>query len=201
LAWVPEALGGSGASLADGFAVLGAAGRFALGIPLAETMLAGWLLSRAGLQAPEGVMTVAPARPHDRIKLGGDGALSGRALGVPFAADVQHITVLANSDTGATVALVAAKDCRVDAGQTPAGDASNAVSLDRVKPLRSAPEPIDRIALMLMGAAVRAVQTAGALETILAMSVAYANERVAFERRIGKFQAVQQNLARLAGEV
>src|SRR6185312_13288779 len=28
----------------------------------------------------------------------------------------------------------------------------------------------------------------------------YANERVAFERPIGKFQAVQQNLARLAGE-
>jgi acyl-CoA dehydrogenase len=33
------------------------------------------------------------------------------------------------------------------------------------------------------------------------MTVRYANERVAFERPIGKFQAVQQNLARLAGEV
>ena len=52
-----------------------------------------------------------------------------------------------------------------------------------------------------MGAAVRSVQTAGALETILSLSVAYANERVAFERKIGKFQAVQQNLARLAGEI
>jgi len=201
LAWIPEKLGGSGTSLADGFAVLGAAGRYALAVPLAETMLAGWLLSRAGLQAPEGAMTIAPARPLDRIKLGRDGTLSGRALGVPFAADAQHIAVLANSDKGSAVALVAAKDCRVDAGQMPAGDASNAVNFDRVKPLRSAPAPIDRIALMLMGAAVRAVQTAGALEAILAMSVAYANERVAFERKIGKFQAVQQNLARLAGEV
>jgi len=42
--------------------------------------------------------------------------------------------------------------------------------------------------------------SAGALQAVLAMSVAYANERVAFERPIGKFQAVQQNLARLAGE-
>jgi acyl-CoA dehydrogenase len=33
------------------------------------------------------------------------------------------------------------------------------------------------------------------------MSVRYANERVAFERPIAKFQAVQHNLARLAGEV
>ena len=54
---------------------------------------------------------------------------------------------------------------------------------------------------MLMGSAVRSVETAGALEAILTLSVAYANERVAFERKIGKFQAVQQNLARLAGEV
>ena len=52
-----------------------------------------------------------------------------------------------------------------------------------------------------MGAAIRSVQTAGALEAILSLTVAYANERVAFERPIGKFQAVQQNLARLAGEV
>ena len=80
---------------------------------------------------------------------------------------------------------------------------SNAVTFERVKPLRSAPAPAGSTAtaLMLMGAAMRSVQTAGALEAILALSVAYANERVAFERPIGKFQAVQQNLARLAGEV
>ena len=54
---------------------------------------------------------------------------------------------------------------------------------------------------MLMGCVVRSVQTAGALEAILDMTVRYANERVAFERPIAKFQAVQHNLARLAGEV
>jgi acyl-CoA dehydrogenase len=42
---------------------------------------------------------------------------------------------------------------------------------------------------------------AGALEALLEMSVAYANERVQFGRPIGKFQAIQQDLARLAGEV
>jgi acyl-CoA dehydrogenase len=201
LAWVPEELGGSGAGLADGFAVLGTAGRFALAVPLAETLLAGWLLSRAGLQAPSGAMTIAPARPLDRITVGKDGTLSGRALGVPFAAETQHIAVLADGGAGATIALVATKDCRLDEGKTPAGDASNAVSFEKVKPLRSARASIDRAALMLMGSAARSVQTAGALEAVLAMSVAYANERVAFERPIGKFQAVQQNLARLAGEV
>src|SRR4051794_22375293 len=41
LAWVPEEFGGAGADLADGFAVINAAGRFALSVPLAETLLAG----------------------------------------------------------------------------------------------------------------------------------------------------------------
>jgi alkylation response protein AidB-like acyl-CoA dehydrogenase len=54
---------------------------------------------------------------------------------------------------------------------------------------------------MLMGAAVRSIETAGALEAILELAVRYANERVAFERPIAKFQVIQHSLARLAGEV
>src|SRR5882762_6072390 len=46
LSWVPEEFGGSGASLAEGFSVLSSAGRFAVAVPLAETMLAGWLLAQ-----------------------------------------------------------------------------------------------------------------------------------------------------------
>src|SRR3954454_17837757 len=40
LSWVAEYFGGSGASLAEGFSVLSAVGRFAVAVPLAETMLA-----------------------------------------------------------------------------------------------------------------------------------------------------------------
>jgi len=47
---------------------------------------------------------------------------------------------------------------------------------------------------------VRSLQIAGSLETMLDISVRYSNERVAFEKKISKFQAVQHNLARLAGE-
>ena len=42
----PEKLGGAGASLAEGFALLGVAGRFAVAVPFAETLMAGWLLNR-----------------------------------------------------------------------------------------------------------------------------------------------------------
>ena len=199
LAWVPEEHGGAGADIADGFAILGMAGRYAVAVPLAETLLAGWLLSRAGIAAPEGPMSVAPARPNDRITLNADGTLSGKARGVPFAKEAKHFAVLA----GSTIALVETVACRIAEGANLASEPSNTVTFDRVTPVRTAPAPagLDQTAMMLMGCTARAVQTAGALEAILDMTVRYANERVAFEKKIGKFQAVQHNLARLAGEV
>jgi len=197
LAWVPEEQGGAGAELADGFAVLGVAGRYAVAVPLAETLLAGRLLSRAGMKAPEGAMSVAPARPSDRISLNADGTLSGKARGVPFAKEVQHLAVLA----GSSVALVETRACRLSEGLTLAGEPQNTVTFDKVKPLAVARADVDQTVLMLMGCVARSVQIAGALEAILDMTVRYANERVAFEKPIGKFQAVQHNLARLAGEV
>src|SRR5258708_2972606 len=69
LSWVPDDLGGSGASMAEGFSVLSAAGRFAIAVPLAETMLAGLLLLHAKIDSPPGNITVAPASPKDRIAL------------------------------------------------------------------------------------------------------------------------------------
>jgi acyl-CoA dehydrogenase len=199
-AWVPEQLGGAGASLADGFSILGIAGRYALAAPLAETLLAGWLLSRAGIAVPEGAMAVAPVRLRDRISLNSDGTLSGCVSAVPFAKEAKYLAVSAG-DEDALIVLIKAEDCRIGDGESLAGDAANSVSFERAKPMQmEAVTGFDVSALMRMGATVRSVQIAGALEAILALSVRYAHERVAFERPIGKFQAVQQNLARLAGE-
>jgi acyl-CoA dehydrogenase len=204
LAWVPENLGGAGAELADGFAVLRQAGRFAAALPIAETLLAGWLLSRAGISAPKGAMTCGPAREGDRLTLGGNGALSGSLRSVPFAKDAKHLAVLARRENGGMgVALVEASQARIAEGTSIGGDPLNAVTFAGVRPLavKDAPAGVDEQSLLLMGAAVRTMQMAGALEAILDLAVAYANERVAFERPIAKFQAVQHNLARLAGEV
>jgi len=202
LSWVAEDCGGSGASLAEGFGVLGAAGRFAIAVPLAETMLAGWLLSQAKIASPDGEMTIAPAGPKDRITANADGTLSGRARGVPFAKQAKHIAVLASGTAGASIALVDASKVRIETGLNLGGDNSDTVTFDKVAPItiKGAPKGFDQTALMLMGGVVRSLQIAGALESMLDISVRYSNERVAFEKKISKFQAVQHNLARLAGE-
>jgi len=52
---------------------------------------------------------------------------------------------------------------------------------------------------MLGGAMARSAQMAGGLEFLLAQSVKYVTERVQFGRPLASFQAIQQNLALLAG--
>jgi acyl-CoA dehydrogenase len=202
LSWVSEEYGGSGATLAEGFGVLGAAGRFAVGVPLAETMLAGWLLSQAKIASPAGEMTLAPAGPKDRITVNADGTLSGRARGIPFAHETKHIAVLTHGAGRPSIALVSATHVRIESSLNLGGDASDTVTFDRVTPItiKPAPDSFDLTSLLLMGAVARSLQIAGSLETMLDISVRYSNERVAFEKKISKFQAVQHNLAKLAGE-
>jgi acyl-CoA dehydrogenase len=201
LTWVPEELGGAGATLADGFAVLRAAGHFAVPVPLAETLMAGWLLERAGIAVPSGPLTIAPVHADGNIALTPDGKLSGRARRVPSARNAEHIAVLARRGGEPAVALVAAADLPIRQSASLAGEPRDDIRFDDVGPAAVRPAAVDQDALVSFGAAVRLQQIAGALEKILEQSVQYALDRSQFGRPIAKFQAVQHNLAMLAGEV
>ena len=208
-AWIPEALGGPGTSLADGFAIVRLAGAHAVPAPLAETLLAGWLASDAGLDAPEGPLTVAPLDAASPLRLEGE-VLVGSARRVPFASVCEHIVVVyghggawGTGDASQGVALVQRSECAVEPGTSLAGDPSDTVVFDGAIPIaRSAPAAANLAErLRRMGATVRSQQMAGALERCLEQSLRYAADRHQFGRPIAKFQAVQHNLAVLAGEV
>ena len=205
-AWIPEALGGPGTSLADGFAIVRLAGTHAVPAPLAETLLAGWLASDAGLAIPDGPLTVASGDGASPVKLEGD-ALSGSVARVPFARACGHLVVgFESGDAGAPVqgvAIVERAACAVEPGTSLAGEPSDTVFFDGAVPIaRSAPGAVNHAQrLRRMGAAMRAEQMAGALEGCLEQSLRYAADRRQFGRPIAKFQAVQHNLAVLAGEV
>ncbi len=208
-AWIPEALGGPGTSLADGFAIVRLAGTHAVPAPLAETLLAGWLASNAGLETPEGPLTVAALDGASALRLEG-GRLVGEARRVPFASVCEHIVAVytdgdpsASTSANQGVALVHRSACTVEPGTSLAGEPSDTVLFDGAIPVaRSAPEAMNLAErLRRMGATVRSQQMAGALERCLEQSLRYAADRRQFGRPIAKFQAVQHNLAVLAGEV
>src|SRR5579862_3136168 len=172
LMWVPDEFGGAGAELADGFAVLRVAGRFAAPVPLAETLLAGWLLAEAKIAAPAGPMTIAPVHEDGDIRIDAGGKLSGRARHVPFARNAQHIAVVATRGGAPVVALVAAKDCTVTPGVGLSGEPRDTVSFDGAIARDAKPAPgLDPARLTLFAAAARTQQMAGALERILDQSV------------------------------
>jgi len=202
LTWVPDTLGGAGAEMIDGFAVLRAAGRANAPVPLAETLMAGWLLAQAGLEAPAGPLTIAPVYEDGHIELLAGGALRGRARHIPFARNAGHVVVLAQQAGSAAVALVPTSGLAISQGTSLAGEPRDTVSFDGATAAAVAPAPgLTTSGLVQLGAAVRAQQMAGALEHILDQSVQWSLDRVQFGRPIAKFQAVQHNLAALAGEV
>jgi acyl-CoA dehydrogenase len=208
LAALPESAGGADAEWSDLYAVLRVAGRYAAPIPLAETMLAGWIAAGAGLQITDGPMSVGPVRSGDTLTLRRDGngwRLSGTAGRLPYARDADRIVVLADGPDGEmAVSLDGTQGAAVTQGCNIAGEPRDTLRFDgaRLPADAAAPVPagVSRASLYRRGALARATLMSGALERAMDLAVTYAQERQQFGRPIAKFQAVQQNLAVLAGQ-
>lgn len=206
---VPEDLGGSGGVLGDAFAVVGVAAAHSAPIPLAETVLAGWALSSAGLAVPDGPLTVVPETRGDAIIFtpvdGGGWRLTGTARHVAWARHAHHIVVVGRDGDDVRVGLVKAADCDIQTDVNLAGEPADHVGFGGVHVAASdggaAGASVTLETLWEMGALARTVQMAGALERAFALTVRYTSERVQFGRALSKFQAVQQEIALMAGEV
>jgi len=201
---VPEAQGGAGGCWQDAEVVVRASGRHAAPVPLAETIVAGWLLAGAGLEVPTGPLTLAPARAGESLRLSRSGAvLDGTATRVPWGAAAGHVVALVEADGRPTVALLAGDAARATPGKNLALEPRDTLAWDAAPVIAAAPAAlgIGADAIQFYGALVRAAQMAGALESVLEQAVRYAGERHQFGRAIGSFQAIQQQLAVLAGHV
>ncbi|HVJ54186.1 MAG TPA: acyl-CoA dehydrogenase family protein [Aliidongia sp.] len=203
-ALLPEEAGGFGISVPEAFGLLRVAARHAAPIPLAETMLSGWLFARAGMAVPAGILTLAPVRRNERLTLtraGADWRLSGTATRVPWGRKADAAAVLAAGPDGPMLVKLAQGAFTVTPGANLAAEPRDTITIDaEVAAADAVPWPFPAEALRLAGAAVRTAQIAGALARVLEMSVQYAQTRVQFGRPIGKFQAIQHNLAILAGQ-
>ena len=209
LAALPEAAGGADAEWSDLYAVLRVAARHAAPLPLAETMLAGWIAASAGVDmSSDGPMTVGPVRATDRLAVERDGngwRLSGVAGRVPYASHAARIVLIANGPEGEmAVGLDGTRDAEVKPGKNIAGEPRDTLTFGNVRlpadAVRLLGPGVSRAGLYRRGALARAVMMSGALERAMDMAVGYAQERVQFGRPISRFQAVQQNLAVLAGQ-
>jgi acyl-CoA dehydrogenase len=203
VAALPEGLGGAGIGLSDSLGIVRAAGQMALAAPLAETILAGWMLGAAGLEMPSGRIAFGPSSFSDEVTLHGDGSVSGRIARLSFARECSHVALLADGPAGLSVVLIALDEASIEQNSNLAYDPVDRVTFSRcsVVAMRRAPAVFTADTALLVGAVARSLQIAGALEKMLALTTDYVMQRRAFERLISGFQAVQHSVAQLAGEV
>jgi len=171
---VPEDKGGFGGDWGDAYAVLRLAGKSALAVPLAETLIGHALLAEAGIAAPAGPIGLC----------GSDGrVLYGR-----------HCSAVATVTDG-ELRLFDAAACTWEEGTNPAGEPHDRAVFTGAP--AAAPCGADPVAL---GAFARVAQSAGALEAAFELTLEHVNTRVQFGKPLGKFQAVQQAMAEFSVE-
>ena len=204
-AWVSEAAGGVGASLADVCAIATVSAQHAAPLALADTMLGHALASTHGLSLDDRMLSlgvVTDSFTHGALQLSA-GRLTGTLRHVPFARWSGHLLIALQHGDDSWLAHFDSSTLALTPGCNLAGEPVDSIAFEAQAPaaLLRLCAPWSAQTVVEAGALLRTCMMSGALGRILAMSVAYAKERVAFGRPIARFQAVQQNLAVLAGEV
>ncbi|MDO7843163.1 acyl-CoA dehydrogenase family protein [Sphingomonas immobilis] len=198
-ALMPEEAGGFGLAEADALRLIRIGGGFGSPVPLGETMLANAMLAAAGLPPADRIATFAELEDAHVVREGDGWRVSGRASGVPWARHAGTITLLG----GGHIIAARVGDLAVTPGEAGNGLARDDLEIDARLPAdQVAPRParFDADAVEAAGALMRALEMAGALQTVLALTVQYAGERIQFGKPIAKLQAIQQQLAVVADQ-
>ncbi len=194
---VPEDLGGVGGTWMNAGILFKASGRYQAPIPLAENIVAAFILSLGNISSPEGALLTL----LEGAFVSENGLVSGTSPRVPFSSNSSHGVLLFEENNDIKVGLVELDKNNIEENNNIALESRGNITLNNIEPLESNIIDCDPELIHKIGALMRSNQMAGALESILEQSVRYANERIQFGRPIGKFQAIQQDLAVLSTHV
>ncbi|GLB60595.1 acyl-CoA dehydrogenase family protein [Cytobacillus sp. NCCP-133] len=201
---IHEEKGGSGGDLGDFMDLLKIVGYYAAPVPLAEHILSNFALSECGLPVTNTISTFSFENEIDFDKTDSGWVLSGIAKFVPWARNAKTITIIGKTfENQYKIANVRLKECQVRNHENLAGDPFDEVILNHILLSENEVTAIDNSKvgeIFDLATLTRVMLMTGSMERTLELSVTYTKERTQFGRPIGKFQAVQQKLAILAGE-
>lgn len=181
-----EGDGGAALPMSQLYPVIALCGAYAVPLPVAQT-IATRLLVRRHADLPAGTITFAP------LLLPAEGG-GFSAPQVPCAGVADH--VIGSRDSELWLLPVA------QASVTPTGvHASLAASLQWKRDGGRRLETAGSIDLAALGAVLHAGLLAGAMKRVFDMTLQYGNDRVQFGKPLGKFQAIQHQLAVMAQHV
>lgn len=194
-----------GPSPAEALPLAELVGYHALPVPLAESMAGNYLLARAGLPTTNQPMALA-CPDHAGMRLSradGQWRITGSLRRITWGRDVARVLLTAQTDHKPALVSLSTSGLSWRTDISLAGEPRDTCNLDGVSidSDEFAVYPAGEPSLLEWGALIRSLQMAGAVRRVLELSVQYANERVQFGRPIGKFQAIQQQMATAAGQV
>lgn len=182
-----EDAGGAAVTLDLLFPIFTSLGRYAVPVPVGQTIAARALLADSSVPVPKGMVTLAGSARRDR-----DGSVTAPMTAFGLLSDFALVNL------GGHLLVC---DVRL-ATRTPCGGrGSLCAALHWRKEV--VPMPIsDRGAdVRAFNAALHAAAMAGAMERLFNMTLEYCNDRVQFGKAIGRFQAVQHQLSVMAEQV
>ena len=197
---VAEERGGSGADWDDACAVLQAAGQAQTPLPLAEAMIARKLLADAGLEVPQSKLSIAPNPVGTLARDARAWQFSGVLPNVPWGRDVASVVTAVMLDSQPHVVVLAVRAASLHKKMNLADEPRDDLQFDSAPAVAAPATSREAQHLFDYAALARTAQIAGALQSALERSIAYALERKQFGRPIGQFQAVQQQLALFGAE-
>ena len=204
LALATDDAGGIGERWANVAPILHGIGYCQVPLPLAETMVAALLLSTAGLAVPEGPIALAEQGQGNDLRTSGSGAALTVSGTVPHLAWARHARAVLLSLADGRLALVDPRARGVTCSEAldHARMPSDTLRFDDAPCIAQAAAALSLAQpVWALGALARSLMMVGALESALEQSVRYAGERVQFGKPIGRNQALQQQLALMAGDV
>lgn len=185
---LPEEAGGFAGNWEDTGPVLKALGAHGLALPLGENILAQYWLHSLGQDCPEGIIQFAFAHSEATDDL--------VVPNMQWAAQTQWIMVLEPDQWSLRSAeiLPEQNDCGNTTRQRVTVKCSKASAIAE-GPLKGGQHPYFAEAALM-----RACQIAGAIGTMLRMTISHALDRSQFGKPLARFQAIQHQLAILAEE-
>jgi acyl-CoA dehydrogenase len=195
---LPEEFGGAGDAFAEAAAIAVSLGRHAAAVPLIETMVANWCLSRASLELGDGPKAFITT-DFSTAELRPSGILFRKDVLMPWAPVAEDIILLMRDAANAAY-LVVTKEISSSDGESISGEPLTVVTAGTKLEFSSVSRFVDGELALGLAALLKSAAMSGAIAAAVELSAAHANSRKQFGQTIGAFQAVQQMMVVMASE-
>ncbi len=188
--------GGMDGSWSDAAVVVRRCGYAGVPLPVPEAIVANWVAARAGLELPDGPVGIIP------VTLAADafaeGRFGGKIARIPWGRDAAYYLGITSNQN---VVVLGREGVDIECEDNLGHDPRDSVTFTDTPVTHRAETTLPVDAVRWLCAMLRSAQIAGAGAKCLEIGVEFTGQREQFGRPLSRFQAIQHQLAVMAGQL